>query len=455
MNIKTKSIITLCLTALASMPLSAQSYLGSVFEKEDGTWTRAKNISVGENKVTVTDYDSNSYTITNSHGSTASIKVVDNVLYCANDESLTSDLVKTALKTGCLTLSGTLNNHNWSLLNEGKLNGITSARFYKVNGDEAFTALSNLKCSSLSSVTFEDCSFPNVTSLEKLLYESAITSFTWGGMEVSENLNTLENMFSGCNSLQSVSLEGLKTSNVTSLGALFYNCNSLSSINLSGCVFSNVTECSSMFSGCSNLQSIDLSGHNLKNVTNSFGMFKDCEKLTSINFADCDFSKVTGSKWMFYQCKALQTVDLSGAKLSSKDCYGMFMNCGNLNSVNLSGCNFNGVTTCYEMFKNCSALKEIDLSGCSFKCADNASLTYMFYNCTSLETVDFSNCDLSSNSTSHQLLFTNCKALKTIRAVGCNQTTITKLREAIELYKDYLCGVNIVTSDTSSEATAE
>ena len=58
MNIKTKSIITLCLTALASMPLSAQSYLGSVFEKEDGTWTRAKNISVGENKVTVTDYDS-------------------------------------------------------------------------------------------------------------------------------------------------------------------------------------------------------------------------------------------------------------------------------------------------------------------------------------------------------------------------------------------------------------
>ena len=116
MNIKTKSIITLCLTALASMPLSAQSYLGSVFEKEDGTWTRAKNISVGENKVTVTDYDSNNYTITNSHGSTASIKVVDNVLYCANDESLTSDLVKTALKTGQLTLSGTLNNHNWSLL---------------------------------------------------------------------------------------------------------------------------------------------------------------------------------------------------------------------------------------------------------------------------------------------------------------------------------------------------
>ena len=452
MNIKTKSIITLCLTALASMPLSAQSYFGSVVDI-DGTYTTAKNIKVEENQVVFTDHKDVTHTIASNHGYSTPVKVIHDVLYCENDETMNSELVNKAVKTGQLTLTGTLNNHNWSLLNEGKLDGITSAHFHNVIGDETFTALSNLKCSSLSSVTFEDCSFPNVTSLERLLYGSAITSFTWGGMEVSENLKTLKSMFSGCKSLQSVSLEGLKTSNVTSLGALFYNCNSLSSINLSGCDFSNVTVCSSMFSGCSNLQSIDLSGHNLKNVTNSFGMFKDCEKLTSINFADCDFRKVTGSKYMFYQCKALQTVDLSGAKLSSKDCYEMFMDCGNLNSVNLSGCNFNGVTTCYEMFKNCSALKEIDLSGCSFKCADNASLTNMFNNCTSLETVDFSNCDLS-NSTNNIHLFTNCKALKTIRAVGCNQDTITKLQEAIEFY-EYLRGVNIVTSDTSSEATAE
>lgn len=452
MNIKTKSIITLCLTALASMPLSAQCYMGSVVDI-DGTWMTAKNLKVEESQIVFTDHKNVTHTIASNHGGSTPVKVIHDVLYCENDETMNSELVNKAVKTGQLTLSGTLNSHNWSLLNEGKLDGITSARFHKVNGDEAFTALSNLKCSSLSSVTFENCSFLNVTSLEGLLYGSAITSFTWEGMEVSENLNTLKSMFSGCNSLQSVSLEGLKTLNVTSLGALFYNCNSLSSINLSGCDFSNVTECSSMFSGCSNLQSIDLSGHNLKNVTNSFGMFKDCEKLTSINFADCDFSKVTGSRYMFYQCKALQTVDLSGAQLSSKNCEYMFMNCGNLNSVNLSGCNFDGVTNCKEMFENCSALKEIDLSGCSFTCADNASLTYMFNNCTSLETVDFSYCDLS-NSTNNKLLFTKCNALKTIRAVGCNSTTITKLQEAIGSYS-YLSGVTIVTSDTSSEATAE
>ncbi|MDY3876400.1 MAG: hypothetical protein SOZ60_03155 [Prevotella sp.] len=44
--------------------------------------------------------------------------------------------------------------------------------------------------------------------------------------------------------------------------------------------------------------------------------------------------------------------------------------------------------------------------------------------------------------------------MKTIKAVGCNEATITKLQEAKGNY-DYLSGVTIVTSDTSSEATAE
>ena len=190
MNIKTKSIITLCLTALASMPLSAQSYFGSVVDI-DGTYTTAKNIKVEANQVVFTDHKDATHTIASNHGYSTPVKVIHDVLYCENDETMNSELVNKAVKTGQLTLSGTLNNHNWSLLNEGKLNGITSAHFHNVIGDEAFTALSNLKCSSLSYVTFEDCSFPNVTSLERLLYGSAITSFTWGGMNVSGNLNTL------------------------------------------------------------------------------------------------------------------------------------------------------------------------------------------------------------------------------------------------------------------------
>ena len=366
MNIKTKSIITLCLTALASMPLSAQSYLGSVFEKEDGTWTRAKNISVGVDNVTVTDYDSKVYTITNNHGSTVSVKVIDNVLYCANDESLTSDMVKTASKTGCLTLAGTLNNTNWALLNEGKLNGITSVRFHKVTGDDAFTALSNLNCSTLSSVTFEDCSFPNVTSLEGLYYKSQITSFTFGGMELSSSgLTSLKNLFNKCTNLQSVSLAGMNTSNVTTTENMFSDCNSL------------------------------------------------------------------------------QNIDWGNITLSSTNCRHMFQTCSGLQTIDLSHCNFTGVTDCGYMFSKCSSLTTIVLDKCNLKCGSTLDLKDMFQYCTSLETVNFSNCDLST-ATNHQYMFENCKVLKTIMAVGCNEATIIKLKEAKEYYS-YLSGVNIVT----------
>ena len=450
MNIKTKSIITLCLTALASMPLSAQSYFGSVVDI-DGTYTTAKNIKVEANQVVFTDHKYATHTIASNHGYSTPVKVIHDVLYCDNDETMNSELVNKAVKTGQLTLTGTLNNHNWSLLNEGKLDGITSAHFHNVIGDETFTALSNLKCSSLSSVTFEDCSFPNVTSLEKLLYGSAITSFTWGGMDVSNNLSTLKSMFYSCKSLQSVSLKGLNTSNVTDISALFSGCSALPSIDLSGCDFSNVTDCSGMFKSCADLQSIDLSNLNLINVTTSYNMFSQCAKLTNINFTGCDFSKVTDSQSMFQQCNVLKTVNLSGVKLSSKNCYKMFQYCYDLNSVNLSGCNFKEVTSCVEMFGYCKALKEIDLSGCSFKCAENASLNWMFRDCSALETVNFSGCDLSK-ATNHKSMFNNCKALKTIKAIECNKATITKLQEARKNY-EYLSGVTIVTSESSSTTT--
>ena len=362
MNIKTKSIITLCLTALASMSLSAQSYLGSVFEKEDGTWTRAKNISVGENKVTVTDYDSNSYEITNSHGSTTSIKVIDNVLYCANDESLKSDLVKTASKTGCLTLAGTLNNTNWALLNEGKLNGITSVRFHKVTGDDAFTALSNLKCSTLSSVTFEDCSFPNVTSLEGLYYYSQITSFTLGGMELSSSgLISLKDMFNTCTNLESVSLAGMNTSNVTTTENMFSDCNSLQNIDWGNITLSS-TNCRHMFQTCSSLQTIDLSHCNFTGVTDCGYMFSKCSSLTTIDLSTCKLKcgSTPNLEYMFQYCTSLETVDFSGCDLSNayRNEY-MFQDCNALKTIKAVGCNEATITKLKEAKEYYSYLSEV------------------------------------------------------------------------------------------------
>ena len=50
--------------------------------------------------------------------------------------------------------------------------------------------------------------------------------------------------------------------------------------------------------------------------------------------------------------------------------------------------------------------------------------------CENLRTVDFSNCDLS-NLTQTYNVFTGCDALETIIAKGCNEATISKLREVL------------------------
>ena len=136
MNIKTKSIITLCLTALASMPLSAQCYMGSVVDI-DGTWTTAENIKVEESQIVFTDHNGAKHTISNSHGNSAPVKVIHDVLYADgnNIETLTNDMVEQVKKSGKLVVFGYLNGELWQDKIQDNIDGITSALFYNLSGN--------------------------------------------------------------------------------------------------------------------------------------------------------------------------------------------------------------------------------------------------------------------------------------------------------------------------------
>ena len=57
----------------------------------------------------------------------------------------------------------------------------------------------------------------------------------------------------------------------------------------------------------------------------------------------------------------------------------------------------------------------------------------MFGTCSALTSLDLSGWD-TSKVTNMKYMFTNCKALKTIRMVGCSQTTIDKIKA--QLSKD-------------------
>ena len=261
MNIKTKSIITLCLTALASMPLSAQCYMGSVVDI-DGTWTTAENIKVEESQIVFTDHKDAKHTISNSHGNSAPVKVIHDVLYADgnNIETLTNDMVEQVKKSGKLVVFGYLNRKLWQDKIQDNIDGITSALFYNLSGNYGyklcFIVLGN---SSISSVKFVNCKIEDVEVLLDFLANSGITEFSFEGLTLPA-LTELKSSFLNCSKLKRVSFVGLETSKVTTLFDLFANCSSLTEVDFSGCNLENVTDYGYAFYECKKLSTVKAIG---------------------------------------------------------------------------------------------------------------------------------------------------------------------------------------------------
>lgn len=266
MNIKTKSIITLCLTVWASMPLSAQCYMGSVVDI-DGTWTTAKNIKVEESQIVFTDHNGEEHTILNSHGNSAPVKVIHDVLYADgnNSSTLTDEMVEQVKRCGKLVVFGSLNDGLWSNIKD-KIDGITSAYFYNLSGmwknKEYFITM---PYSSLSSVKFVNCKIEGVKKLYQFLQKSGITEFSFEGLKLS-GLEGLSYSFDGCSKLQKVSFVGLDTSKVTSVYDLFIGCSSLTEVDFSRCNLESVTNYGNMFLNCNSLNTIKAIGCTTKTI---------------------------------------------------------------------------------------------------------------------------------------------------------------------------------------------
>ena len=67
----------------------------------------------------------------------------------------------------------------------------------------------------------------------------------------------------------------------------------------------------------------------------------------------------------------------------------------------------------------------------------------MFQNCKALTSLDLSGWDMT-NVTRKSNMFKYCNKLKTIKMIGCNQTTIDKIKSALTS-ADILNNVTIVT----------
>lgn len=176
------------------------------------------------------------------------------------------------------------------------------------------------------------------------------------------------------------------------------------------------TTCSNWFNGCTNLTSIEgIENLNTSNVTNMSGMFAQCSNLETLDLSHFNTERVTTMTQMFYGCTKLHKLNISS--FNTKNVISMnqmFSNCSSLDSLDLSHFNAEGVNYhgLYAMFSGCSSLKFLDVSNFPAN-RPKMQLDAMFKGCSSLQTLDLSSFSTGlANSVTD--MFDGCSALRTI-----------------------------------------
>ena len=102
------------------------------------------------------------------------------------------------------------------------------------------------------------------------------------------------------------------TENTTSLDYMFYKVDKMISISFTeNFKTDNIVSMNNMFSVCSSLTSINLANFNTKNVKDMSYMFVGCTYLSSFNFFDINIENVINMTAFFYGCVSLTSIDLS------------------------------------------------------------------------------------------------------------------------------------------------
>ena len=174
------------------------------------------------------------------------------------------------------------------------------------------------------------------------------------------------------------------------------------------------TSCALWFNGCVNLTKINnISNLNTSSMVSAAGMFRDCKNLTSIDVSHFDTSKAYNLSYMFDGCSSLKSINVSNFDTSATQYIeGIFGNCKTLKTLDVSNFSLKSATHLTSMFINCSGLTTIDISNFSAPLAE--SICYMFYGCSNLTSINLGNFKPEKNVTSISGLFKDCSSLTSI-----------------------------------------
>lgn len=138
----------------------------------------------------------------------------------------------------------------------------------------------------------------------RTLEEIDLTGWSWENMTGT----ALSATFQSCHSLKTIKgIEHMGDSgNITQMGSLFLDCFSLISLpNINSWNLAKVTTCSNMFSGCYSLQSLTISNWSLPKCTSISYMFRYCYNMKELELQGWSIPLVTDAGYIFNQMYSL------------------------------------------------------------------------------------------------------------------------------------------------------
>ena len=293
-------------------------------------------------------------------------------------------------------------------------------------------------CNNLTTIEgIEYLNTENVTNMDGMFYNCrALTSLNLTSFNTAK-VESMSGMFYNCCALTSLDLSNFNTANVTDMSKMFEGCSALTTIFVSDkFVTDHVTNSSNMFSGCDKLiGAIKYDGKNTNNKdyanyeTGYFALegrfpgyavfdggtgtltFRSGPS-TSKPEGAYDLNVGTSLPGWFAQRENIKTVvfDASFANARLTNCYAWFCYCTNLTKIEgIENLNTEKVTNMSGMFSDCSDLTSLDLS--NFNTAKVENMSYMFGSCFSLTGIYASDKFVTDQVTSSVDMFSGCDKL--------------------------------------------
>ena len=334
-------------------------------------------------------------------------------------------------------------------------------------------------CSALSSLDLSNFNTAIVTNMSYMFFNCANLS----SLDLS-NFNTaivsdMSLMFGGCSVLSSLDLSNFYTKEVRDMSYMFSRCSALTTIYASDkFVTSKVQSGISMFSACKNLKGTILNykdsktDHTYANCgTNGYftPVFEYAEfnegtgtltfrrglskpkgayalnleasepgwwsthryEIKKVVF-EASFANARPTSCYYWFCNCSELTDIEGIEnLNTENVTnmrGMFFNCPNLSSLDLTNFSTGNVTDMNSMFGYCQ-LSSLDLT--SFNTANVTNMYHMFFGCSALKSLDLTNFN-TANVGDMDFMFQGCSALTTIYA---SEMFVTDQVEGYDMFK--------------------